>query len=747
MSARLRPGDQLSRDPTGSLWTVRAEMPGRLRLVSLELRRNPACAQALQRVAAHHPEVAFLRVNLRAGSFVLEHVELKHWSRRAVQALLDQLDGLAAEPSPEPSNLPGGPLLRITLAGTLLLAQASVGPPLLWLGAIAVLPSLLWPLLRELPQAWSARRLPEESLDLAWFTTLILRGELGTVAAELAMENGSQILQVPIDQDKHSAAILAKDIHRWLDQACYRVVDGDAATRPIGQLQRGDLIRLGAGEMVPLDGFIVSGGAVVSKHLLDGETALIDVGPFQALPLGVFLVQGELVFKLNQQFSEQPIYAELLALNPQDRIPWGVEHARRVHHQLMPFLLGGGLVSLLLGYPHQAASLMQFDPINDWQLSASVAYRGAQNIFNGWGVRLRHGAVLDRLSACRTLVISEGAICFGIQRQLLRVERLDGDYSSDALVEIIAGFRRFMDPATIALFPLQGLMLERDLEPSLIQGIRPAGRCGLCGELHGKKVWLGGGQLLKSLGIKRPPEMPQQRGLHWTFVLVNYQVVGGLLYRDQLKPTVARSLKRLRQSGWSLHLVSTWHGDTLDAIARELHLPPEAIHPSMDLGQRTALIRDFDRSSGPIAYLGSTLMDSGAFAEADISLAVSDGSLSLPADMADIVLPAQRLDRLVDCVAVAEDIGSNNGLNFYLTLLPHSSALLLSFLLQLDPLLAVLLADMPMLMVEVNNLMTYNHLRSHHHLGWKAQRKRTSRRRPWTLAPQGARPRQALGKG
>jgi len=88
-------------------------------------------------------------------------------------------------------------------------------------------------------------------------------------------------------------------------------------------------------------------------------------------------------------------------------------------------------------------------------------------------------------------------------------------------------------------------------------------------------------------------------------------------------------------------------------------------------------------------------------------------------------------------VTVAEDIGSNNRINFYLTLLPHASAVLLSFVISLDPLIAVLLADMPMLLVELNTLQTYNHLRSEHHLGWKAERKRTLKARHSTRAATG----------
>lgn len=740
MRQPLRPGDQFLANGGETAWTVRSALPGRLRLVSSSLRDNAAAGARLQLLASHHPEVARLRVNLWAGSLLLEHISLKPWRRRSVQTLLDQLTAdpavaavapLTAAPS---TPAPRGPLLRLTLAGLLLLAQSSLSPTWGLPIAALLLPPLLIPLLRSIRQEWKHGELPRESLDLAWYATLLLRGELGSVATELAVDNGSQMLQGPIHRAGSYSQALSEQLQRWMEQVRFPLEDPHTQPKRIAQLCRGDRLRLGQGDVVPLEGFVVGGEAMVSKRLLDGETALIGVRPFQPLPVGVQVVQGALVFKLSQELAEQPLYDQLLHLSPQDHPPWGIERARRLHRQLLPVLLGSGLFALLLGRLHQAAALMQFDPINDWQLSASVAYRGASTICNGWGVRLRQGAVLDRLCQCRTLVIAEGAICYGVQRELLDVVSLHGDYDSNVLIEIVAGFRRFLQPDSIALFPLQMLLQQRDLEPRPVQEPQPAGPFGLRGRIQGQRVWLGGGALLNSLRIPRPEAMPQQRGLHWMFVVIERQVVGGLLFRDQLDRDVSRSLRRLRHHGWRLHLVSTWHGDMLDSLARQLRLPPGSVHSSMDLKQRMQLIRDFDRSDGPVAFLGSALMDSGAFAEADIALAVTDGSLSLPAEMADIVLPSRRLDRLLDCVNLSATIGANNRQNFYLTLVPHSAALLLGLVVLLDPLIAVLLADLPMLVVEINNLRTYNALREHHRIGWKAERKRSTRRRSGALA-------------
>ena len=91
MKDSLRPGDQLTCLASGGVWTVRSALPGRLRLASEELRDNPACGASLRLLAAHHPQVAHARLNLSAGSLVLDRVGVGSWRRGVIQALLDQL--------------------------------------------------------------------------------------------------------------------------------------------------------------------------------------------------------------------------------------------------------------------------------------------------------------------------------------------------------------------------------------------------------------------------------------------------------------------------------------------------------------------------------------------------------------------------------------------------------------------------------------------------------------------------------
>ncbi len=749
MNTILKVGDSICSPLSGYVWVVRSALPGRLRLSNIQLSVSSKFQESLEFAASDSVHVDFIRINLHAGCIVLLNHSFLSWSFDEVQDLFNCVDYSSQQNSSlviqNSSNR--GALVRILIASGLFVLNPFFLQawflPILFL----LLPPLFLPFLLNLKRDIANRKIPVDSLDLFWLTSLLVRGEYGGFATEIALDNSNQLLQGQISSNISYGEELCLELQRWQNEVTFLLAPPQLGEKHLNDLRSGDRILIAKGGMVPLDGYIVSGSGVVSKHLLDGDSAQINVESFQPLPLGVMVVQGEIVLKLTQSLTDQPIYQQLLDLAQHHPAPWGIEKARVLHRQLLPVSLGCAFAALLLGRTHAASALVQFDPINDWQLSASIAYRGVRKLFAGWGVSLRKGFVLDRLADCHILVVTEGAICFGLNRAILEMRSLDGDYNVNTLVEMVSGFRRFAFPEAIPLFPLQMFLKENDLEPRQVDNLISVGGCGLNGNISGLDVYIGGGALLRFLNIPRPLSMPQVKDRHWLFIIVNSVVVGGLFYEDHLDKEVVRSLQRLRHNGWHLHLVSTWHGDTLDSVARQLKLSPEMVHTALNLNDRMELIRSFDRAASPVAFIGSSLVDSGAFAEADIAIAVSDGSFSLPIEMADIVLPAKRLDRLIDCAAVSGDIASNNRRNFYLIMFPHSAALLLSLLLLLDPLLAVLLADLPLLLVEFSNLSTHRNMQDKHRGGWRSQRKRTSKRRSTNRAPQGDSSLNKLGSG
>ena len=311
MNKVLAVGDSICSPFSGYVWVVRSALPGRLRLSNIQLSVSRKFQESLEFAASDSVHVDFIRINLQAGCIVLVNHSFSLWCFDEVQNLFNSVDyssqsysSLATQNS---SNR--GALIRVLIAGGLFI----LNPFLLnvWVLPIffLLLPPIFLPFLLKLRRDIASRKIPVDSLDLFWLTSLLVRGEYGGFATEIALDNSNQLLQGQITSNISYGEELSVELQRWRNKATFLLAPPQLGEKHLNDLRSGDRILIAKGGMVPLDGYIVSGSGVVSKHLLDGDPAQINVESFQPLPLGVVVVQGEIVLKLTQSLTDQPLNA------------------------------------------------------------------------------------------------------------------------------------------------------------------------------------------------------------------------------------------------------------------------------------------------------------------------------------------------------------------------------------------------------------------------------------------------------
>jgi len=460
---------------------------------------------------------------------------------------------------------------------------------------------------------------------------------------------------------------------------------------------------------VPAAALVVAGHAMVSSRARDGDPGLVQVQAFQQLPAGVVLHEGELVVKLLSDVAQDRDLRGLRSLvqrrgelAPLDRPPALVTKAKQWHRRSIPWLLLSGAGALAIGQPHAAAGMMQFDPGNDWQLCASIVYGAAQRSAESLGVNLRRPEVIDPLAHCRQLLISDAVLGSWSTRQLKAVHDWHPWISRERVIQILAGFRIRVRPAGLA--PLRNLLQEHDLEPAVIDDLEVLPPLGYRGRVDGVTTSIGGLALLQHLGLRPPEGMPP--GLDRYYLVQGRQVLAAADFELHLPRRIERLFARLREMDCRIQLLSGWDTGLAPAACRRLGLPADAILVADSMLQRVDLVQQLRRSSrSPIAYLGYAFSDAAALGAADVAIALDDGSVPLTSLLADVVIPAQRIDRLADCMALARRARRLNRTNMALVVGPHLLALALNLLRPLNPLASILLTDLPLLLAELQTLV------------------------------------------
>ena len=661
--------------------------------------------------ARHRRWLQAIRVNRWAGSVVIAYDPRRRLRRGALVELLEAAQfGHQHGAPPPPARLQRQALGRLGVVGTLLGFELLLGLPALVVSA-GLLPLLLGPLLVS---GWPYLRrglLPPQSLDLLWFSSLLWRGETRAALVEFAVESGTHLLYGWSRSPRFGSelhALIALELQETT-LSCLQA-DGQWQPQALAQLRGGDLIALQAGELLPAAALVVGGEAMVSTRSRDGDPGLVLVRAFQQLPAGVQVHSGALMLKLQSSVERdrdlrglRTLVLRRAALAPLDRPPRLVATAQRLHQRSIPWLLLAGGGALVVGQPHAAAGLMQFDPGNDWQQCAAIVYGAAQRAAERLGVILRRPEAIDPLARCRVVLISDAVLGSWSTRQLRAVHDCDPWISRDRVIQILAGFRVRLRPCGLA--PLRNLLLETDLDPEVIEDLQPMPPLGYRGQVDGIRYCIGGAPLLRHLGLVPPESLPRVAGCERMYLVQGRRVLAAADFELKLPRRIVRLFRRLRAMDCQIRLVCGWDTGLAQVAGHRLGLRPEAVLVADSMATRVDLLQQLRRTSlAPVAFLGYAFSDAAALAAADVAVALDDGIVPFTSLLADLVIPSERLDRLADCVALARQARRLNRTNLALVAGPHLLALVLNLLRPLNPLVAILLTDLPLLAAELQTL-------------------------------------------
>jgi hypothetical protein len=686
-------------------------VPGRLRLVAEQAQPPPRLLANLVHQARHRRWLQAIRVNRWAGSVVIAYDPRRRLRRGALVELLEAAQfGHQHGAPPPPARLQRQALGRLGVVGTLLGFELLLGLPALVVSA-GLLPLLLGPLLVS---GWPYLRrglLPPQSLDLLWFSSLLWRGETRAALVEFGVESGTHLLYGWSRSPRFGSelhALIALELQETT-LTCLQA-DGQWQPQALAQLRGGDLIALQAGELLPAAALVVGGEAMVSTRSRDGDPGLVLVRAFQQLPAGVQVHSGALMLKLQSSVERdrdlrglRTLVLRRAVLAPLDRPPRLVATAQRLHQRSIPWLLLAGGGALVVGQPHAAAGLMQFDPGNDWQHCAAIVYGAAQRAAERLGVILRRPEAIDPLARCRVVLISDAVLGSWSTRQLRAVHDCDPWISRDRVIQILVGFRVRLRPCGLA--PLRNLLLETDLDPEVIEDLQPMPPLGYRGQVDGIRYCIGGAPLLRHLGLVPPESLPRVAGCERMYLVQGRRVLAAADFELKLPRRIVRLFRRLRAMDCQIRLVCGWDTGLAQVAGHRLGLRPEAVLVADSMATRVDLLQQLRRTSrAPVAFLGYAFSDAAALAAADVAVALDDGIVPFTSLLADLVIPSERLDRLADCVALARQARRLNRTNLALVAGPHLLALVLNLLRPLNPLVAILLTDLPLLAAELQTL-------------------------------------------
>lgn len=421
---------------------------------------------------------------------------------------------------------------------------------------------------------------------------------------------------------------------------------------PLADLAPGDRILVRAGDVLPVDGRVAAGRAVLDLSSLTGESLPAAFAANAAVLSGSLNV-GQAFTLLAERRAEESTYAGIVRLVEAARAA-KAPMARLADRYALVFLL----VTLVLAGGAWAASgdavralavLVVATPC-PLILAVPVALVSGLSRAARCGVLVKGGGALEAMAKAEIMVVDKtGTLTHGRAR-LRAVAALPPLGEAEALRLAASLDQASAHPIARALVEeakAQGLSLA---SPSAVTEIPGDGVTGL---VEGRRVGAGGPRLMRAQGIAFPPAGSDGPVASATIlVAVDGRPAAILSFSDPLRRDGAAILASLRECGIARVVLATGDRRNL-AEALTAGLPIDAVAADLDPADKTKVVLE-ERRRGPVMMVGDGINDAPALAAADLGVALGARGAAAAAEAADVVLLVDSLAPLPEAIRIAK---------------------------------------------------------------------------------------------
>ncbi|MGK3938275.1 heavy metal translocating P-type ATPase [Streptomyces sp. RP5T] len=542
-------------------------------------------------------------------------------------------------------------LLAVTAAalaagGVAWLAGAGGLADLLWgLGTVAaVVPAVAWVL--------AALHRGHAGVDLiavlALGGTLAVGEYLAGALIALMLATGRTLEAAAQRRASHDLRALLEHAPR----SARRRTPSGVRTVPLAEVEAGELLVVGPGEVVPVDGLVESTSAVLDESVLTGEARQVERPRGEAVRSGVVNAGG--AFDLRATATEQDsTYAEIVRLARQagaESAPV-VRLADRYAAWFLPLSLAvAGLAWLLSGDAVRAVAVLVVATPCPLLLAAPVAIVSGLSRASRLGVVIRDGGALENLGRARTLLLDKTGTLTGGRPRVMDVAAAPG-WTAPEVLRLAASLDQY-SPHVLAQ-AIVDTARRRGLALSIPSDVTEEPGRGARGTVDGRPVSVG---RFDTAGAPQPwAEAVGNRArlddaaVAW--LTVEGLPVGAVLLSDPVRRDAPRTVRHLREAGIERLLMLT--GDRPEP-AREVAavLGLDGVHAELSPAGKVAAVRA-ERDRAVTVMVGDGVNDAPALAAADIGVAMGARGSTASSEAADIVLTTDRVDRLADAVTIA----------------------------------------------------------------------------------------------
>ena len=499
------------------------------------------------------------------------------------------------------------------------------------------------------------RKLSVAVLDATAVTVSMVRGDFATAGSVMFMLRLGEILEEWTH--KKSVADLASAMSLRVENV-WQQVDGTEVLTKVTDVKPGDRIVIRTGGMIPLDGRVVEGEAMVNQSSLTGESMPVAKRPGSPVYAGTVAEEGECVVCVEKVSGSGRYDRVVRMIEESEKLKSTAEDkASRMADRLVPYTLGGTAVTYLLTRNvTKMLAVLMVDFSCALKLAIPVAVLSAMRESSGHHISVKGGRFLEAVAKADTIVFDKTGTLTYATPKVAQIVPFGGHREADMLrlaACLEEHYPHSMANAVVEEAKRRGLTHEE--YHSQVQYVVAHG---ISSMVEDKKVIIGSAHFVFEDEGCCIPEGEQEKydalpaAYSHLYLCIDGELAAVICIHDPLRREAREAVRALHESGFTNVVMMT--GDnrrTAESVAAEVGV--DAVYAEVLPEDKAAFIRQEKEKGHTVIMVGDGVNDSPALSEADAGIAISTGA-AIAREIADITVASEDLFELVTLRKLSE---------------------------------------------------------------------------------------------
>lgn len=434
------------------------------------------------------------------------------------------------------------------------------------------------------------------------------------------------------------------------------------------EIRSGSQVVVHMGNVIPFDGKMTAGEAMVNQASLTGESVPVRKETGMFVYAGTVVEEGELTLEVTEVGASRRFQKIVSMIEESEKLKSGLEcKAENLANKLVPYSFAGTILTYLLtGNVTRALSVLMVDYSCALKLAMPISVLSAIREANLYGVTVKGGKYLEAVAQADTIVFDKTGTLTKAKPTVVDVVSFNGQ-SPDELLRIAACLEEHF-PHSMAKAVMEAAEEKNLKHEEMHTKVEYLVAHGISTTINGRKAIIGSFHFVFEDEHCIVPEDQKDKFLNLPkqysrlYMAVDGRLAAVICIEDPLRPEAKQVIDKLHACGFKKIVMMTGDGEnTASAIAKEVGV--DEYYSEVLPEDKAQYVEKQKKQGRKVIMIGDGINDSPALSAADVGIAISDGA-EIAREIADITIGAENLQQLVTLRTLSEKLMKRIGGNY-----------------------------------------------------------------------------------